>query len=83
MTTLQITLPEDLRAFIESQVAQGDFDTASDYIHALILRAQKNQEHLETLLLEGIQSGEATPMTSEGWNDLRSRVQEQARQNQG
>lgn len=33
------------------------------------------QEQIETLLLEGIERGEATDMTRDDWNDLRQVVQ--------
>ena len=33
------------------------------------------QEQIETLLLEGIESGEATDVTRDDWNDLRHVVQ--------
>ena len=53
MTTLNITQPDQMRAFIESQVSRGSYSTASDYIRDLIRDDQKrkDQERLESLLL--------------------------------
>lgn len=36
MTTMNISLPEPMRAFVEEQVKQKGYSTASEYIHDLI-----------------------------------------------
>jgi antitoxin ParD1/3/4 len=77
MTTLNISLPEAMRDFIDSQVAEGGYSTASEYIRALVREAQqrKANEKVEALLLEGLQS-EATEMTRQDWDELKRRVWE-------
>lgn len=77
MTTLNISLPDSMRAFIEEQTHSGDFSTASEYVRSLIREDQKHkaQERLETLLLEGLESGEATPMTPKDWQEVRRHLQ--------
>ena len=40
------------------------------------LQKRKAQEHLEALLLEGLDSGTATPMTTQDWEDIRQTVRE-------
>ena len=37
MTTLNISLPDSMRAFIDEQITQGGYSTASEYIRDLIL----------------------------------------------
>jgi antitoxin ParD1/3/4 len=37
MTTLNISLPDDLQAFIEQQIATGSYGTASDYLSHLLM----------------------------------------------
>ncbi len=78
MTTMNISLPESLRRFVETQVANGGYGNTSEYVRALIRDAQKRQaqEKLEELLLEGINSGEATPMTAQDWEDLRQSLRD-------
>ena len=73
MTTLNISLPESMRGFIDEQVARGEFSTASEFVRHLVREAQKRQaeDKLERLLIEGLDSGEPTEMTSEDWDDLR------------
>ena len=53
MTTLNISLPDSMRAFIDEQITQGGYSTASEYIRDLIRQAQKQaaQEKLDSLLL--------------------------------
>lgn len=75
MTTLNISLPEPMREFIESQVAEGGFSTVSEYVRTLVREAQKQKakEKVDALLLEGLSSGESTPMTAQDWQDLRTK----------
>lgn len=86
MNTLEITLPEPLKAFVEDKVATGNFGTASAYIEQLIREAQErdeeealdeskwDQDHLEKLLLEGLDSGEPIPVNQEFWQERRARL---------
>jgi antitoxin ParD1/3/4 len=76
MTTLNISLPDSMRTFIEQQVSQGGYSTASEYIRQLVRTDQKRaaQERLEALLLEGIESGPPVEMTAEHWEELKRRV---------
>lgn len=72
MTTMNISLPEEMKAFVEEQIKQGGYSTVSEYLRELIRDAQKQaaKDRLEKLLLEGLDSGPATPMTREDWEGL-------------
>jgi len=74
MKSMNISIPEKMRAYVEQQVTEGGYNTASEYIRELIRQDQKRKatEKLETLLLEGIQSGDATSMTEKDWEDIRA-----------
>lgn len=76
MTTLNISLPESMRAYIDQKVSLGGYSTASEYVRQLIREDQKAaaQERLELLLMEGIESGPSREMTAEDWEQLRRRV---------
>lgn len=76
MTTLNISLPESMRAYIDQKVSEGGYSTASEYIRQLVREDQKTaaQERLELLLMEGIESGPSREMTAEDWSQLRNRV---------
>ncbi|HZO91652.1 MAG TPA: type II toxin-antitoxin system ParD family antitoxin [Chthonomonadaceae bacterium] len=80
MATMNISLPDTMKAFVEAEVAEGGYNTASEYFRALVREAQerKARVRLEALLLEGLQSGAATPMTEDDWEDIRREVRERA-----
>ena len=83
MTTLNISLPEAMRAFIEQKVAQGSYGSASEYIRQLVREDQQRaaKERSELLLMEGLESGPAVPVTDEFWAEkkaeLLKRIEEQ------
>lgn len=72
MTTMNISLPEEMKAFIEAQMAQGGYASASEYLRSLIREDQKRRarQELEAKLLEGVQ-GPAVEMTREDWESIR------------
>jgi antitoxin ParD1/3/4 len=76
MTTLNISLSEQLRAFIEEQTQTGEYSTASEYIRALIREDQKRRarERLDALLIEGLESGDPESVTPETWIQIRQEV---------
>ncbi len=65
MATINISLPDPLRIFVEECVAQGGYSTVSEYFRELVRLDQKRraEERLETLLLEGLDSSPARPLT--------------------
>jgi antitoxin ParD1/3/4 len=75
-TSLNISLPEGMKSFIEAKVKSGGYGTASEYIRELIREAQwrEAREEIEVKLLQAVQSGRLTEMTKEDWDELRERV---------
>ena len=52
MTSLNISLPEVLKAYVEGQVASGDWGTPSEYIRELIRQdKERRMTNLEQELL--------------------------------
>lgn len=82
MTTLNISLPDDLQAFIERQIATGSYGTASEYISHLIRQEQERaaEKQLETLLIEGLDSGDPIEATEAWWTQKRADLVEQLHQ---
>lgn len=75
MTTMNISLPEPLKTFIDEQVAGRGYGTSSEYIRELIRRDQQRQ-HLRALLLDGGSSA-PTEAADKGYFDgLRRRIAE-------
>jgi antitoxin ParD1/3/4 len=73
MTTMNISVPDEMKAFVEAQMAQEGYASASEYLRALIRDAQKRRakQALEEKFREALESGPATPMTKEDWAALR------------
>jgi antitoxin ParD1/3/4 len=78
MTTMNISLPESMRSYIDEQIEQGGYGTASEYVRALIREDQKRraQERLEALLLEGLDSGPPIEVTPEYWVKKKAKLLE-------
>ena len=64
MSTMNISLPDELRSFIDSQVSGGDYTSSSEYMREL-LRKEKDRVRLRELLLVGASS----PLSEHEWND--------------
>ncbi|HQH28154.1 MAG TPA: type II toxin-antitoxin system ParD family antitoxin [Oligoflexia bacterium] len=73
MQTMNISLPDPLKDFIEQQVSSGRYSSISEYMRELVREDEKRkaQEKLEALLLEGLQSGAASEMTKTDWDEIR------------
>jgi antitoxin ParD1/3/4 len=72
MQSMNISLPEPLKEFVDGQIAAGRYSSASEYVRELIRADEKRkaEERLETLLLEGLQSAE-TELTPADWSEIR------------
>lgn len=75
MTTMNISLPESLKAFVDDQVAQRRYGTTSEYVRELI-RRDHDRQHLRSLVLAGAGS-EPTVSADASWFDgLRDRARQ-------
>ncbi|WP_026099922.1 type II toxin-antitoxin system ParD family antitoxin [Fortiea contorta] len=76
MKSINISLPDIMRAYVEEQVAQGGYSSVSEYFRELVRQDQKQRakERLETMLLDGLNSGDTTEMTATDWEDIRQAV---------
>ena len=76
--SMNISLPESMRTYVEEQVAKGGYGSASEYFRELVRldKKRKAAERVEAMLLEGLNSGTATQMTDEDWEDVRQAVRE-------
>jgi antitoxin ParD1/3/4 len=61
MTSLNISLPDPLKAYVEERVASGEFGTPSEFIRNLIRQDKEQQRsRLETQLLEALKTRQLT-----------------------
>jgi antitoxin ParD1/3/4 len=78
MSTMNISLPEELKAFVDQQVAGRGYTSSSEYVRALI-RKEQDREKLRGLLLEGLASPLSGVVADKAYFDgLRARAREWA-----
>ena len=77
---MNVSLPEALKEYVQKRVAEGTFSNPSDYVRALIREDIKRtaEERLDVLLLDGINSGPAEPLTKEDWARVRIEAKRRA-----
>jgi antitoxin ParD1/3/4 len=73
MTTMNISLPESLKTFIDEQVAARGYGSASEYLRELI-RHERDRQHLRALLLEGAASGPGVLADDAFFESLRDEI---------
>jgi len=73
MTTLTISLPDSLREFIDLEVQTKGYGNVSEYVRGLLRQAQAREAdaRLEALLMEGLTTGEETPLSPDFWSELK------------
>ena len=76
MTTLNLNLSEELQQFVNGQAEAGQFDGAAAYVESLIERAKHGKEKLESLLIEGLNSGDPIPLDADEWSRIRADVEQ-------
>ena len=76
MSTMNISLPEELKAFVDQQVGSRGYTSSSEYVRELIRREQ-DKERLRALLLEGLSSPLSGVAADKAYFDgLRARIRE-------
>jgi antitoxin ParD1/3/4 len=76
MTTMNVSLPDSLKSFVELQVQQHGYSTASEYIRELIRidQARKAEQRLAGLILEGLRSGAPIEADELYWDGKKARL---------
>ncbi|PDT17871.1 type II toxin-antitoxin system ParD family antitoxin [Rhizobium sp. J15] len=77
MSTMNISLPDSLKHFVDQQVAGRGYGTSSEYVRELI-RRDKERQHLRDLLLEGASSAATEPVNANYFDGLRDRALKQS-----
>jgi antitoxin ParD1/3/4 len=73
MTTMNISLPAEMKAFVDAQVADRRYGNASEYMRDLI-RRELARERFRAAILAGLESGPAVEWTSAHFDDLRADI---------
>jgi antitoxin ParD1/3/4 len=76
MASLNISLPQSLKDYVEEQIKASGYSTPSEYVRELLREDQKRraQEKLETLLLEGLNSGDPIDISPQYWENKRKQL---------
>lgn len=78
MSTMNISLPEALKSFVDEQVSQRGYGTSSEYLRELIRRDQDRLQ-LRGLLLAGASTASTAPADGSYFEELRRRVRQSAK----
>ena len=78
MASLNISLPQSLKDYVEGQVQAAGYSTPSEYVRELLRQDQQRraEQKLEALLLEGLNSGDPIEITPEYWENKRRQLVE-------
>lgn len=77
MATMNVSLPDPMKVWVEAQTKDGRYSNASDYVRDLIRRDQERAvkiAHMQKLVTEGLESGIAT----ESLSDIRELARKRA-----
>ncbi|TKD12557.1 type II toxin-antitoxin system ParD family antitoxin [Rhodobacter capsulatus] len=70
MATMNVSLPDPMKAWVEAQTQDGRYSNASDYVRDLIRRDQDRQQaiaDLQQLVDEGLASGRGARLDVEAF----------------
>ena len=78
MGTMNISLPDPLKEFVDEQVKQRGYGTSSEYVRDLI-RKDQERTRLRGMLLDGAMSQPAAAADRAYFDNLRKRVRRRAK----
>ena len=77
MSTMDISLPDSLKSFVDEQVSERGYGISSEYVRELI-RKDQDRQRLRGLLLAGAASSPAAAADADHFEGLRNRVRQRA-----
>jgi antitoxin ParD1/3/4 len=77
MATMNISLPDDLKNFVDTQVANLNYTGSSEYLRELIRKDQARTQ-LRALLLDGAASPLGSEVTDAYIDELKERIRSRA-----
>lgn len=74
--SLNISLPEEMKDWIDAQVKGAGYGTTSEYFRQLVREDQRRQlrEQVDAKLLAALESGEPVEATAEWWEERRKEL---------
>lgn len=86
MATMNITVPDAMKAFVHEQAVKGGFGNVSEFMRAVIRDLQEREDdrnEIREKLLEAVRGGPSTPMTQTDWDGIRNEVRRRHVERQG
>lgn len=77
MSTMNISLPETMKAFVDEQVERRGYGTSSEYVRELI-RKDQDTEQMRALLLKGANSPIVGVMDDAWFDSLRQTARQRS-----
>jgi antitoxin ParD1/3/4 len=77
MAQMNISLPDQMKEWIDAQVATGRYASVSDYMRALVRQheiAEQKQARLNAMIEEGYTSGISNRTVDEIWESAKKRA---------
>ena len=77
MATMNVSLPDPMKDWVEAQAETGRYSNASDYVRDLIRRDQERQDkiaHMQGLVTRALESGVSDKSMDEILNEARKRM---------
>ncbi len=74
MATMNVSLPDLMREWVEAQIDQGEYASSSDYIRDLIRQDQRRQKLLQAALTDGLNSGRSARSVEEILQDTQKKL---------
>lgn len=70
MATMNVSIPDPMKVWVEERARGGSFSNASDYVRHLIRRDQERSQairQLQAAITEGLQSGDPSPFDAKSF----------------
>ena len=76
MATMNVSLPNQMREWVDESVRSGRYANASDYVRDLIRRDKDREiaiEQIQKMLTDGINSGVSDKTVDDVWQRVKAR----------
>ena len=77
MSTMNVSLPDELRSYVDEQVDDGGYGSTSEYVRDLI-RRDRDRQQLRRVLLDGAASSPGPVADAAYFMSVRDRIRSDA-----
>jgi antitoxin ParD1/3/4 len=77
MSTMNVSLPDELKSYVDAQVGDGVYGSTSEYVRDLI-RRDKDRQQLRRILLDGAASPLGPDADASYFTSVRDRIRRDA-----